>query len=91
MDKEFDLIIFGGSGFTGKLVLEYMSEKYSHLNWAVAGRNLEKLTKIAEDLKINKPILELDSSNAKNVENVLGKTKMLLTTVGPLSVTWKMK
>ena len=47
MEKEFDLIIFGGSGFTGKLVLEYMSEKYSHLNWAVAGRNLEKLTKIA--------------------------------------------
>ena len=83
MEKEFDLIIFGGSGFTGKLVLEYMTEKYSHLNWAVAGRNLEKLTKIAEDLKINKPILELDSSNAKNVENVLGKTKMLLTTVGP--------
>ena len=69
MEKEFDLIIFGGSGFTGKLVLEYMSEKYSHLNWAVAGRNLNKLTKIAEDLKINKPILELDSSNAKNVEN----------------------
>ena len=46
MDKEFDLIIFGGSGFTGKLVLEYMSEKYSHLNWAVAGRVLKSLPKL---------------------------------------------
>ena len=36
-DKKFDLILFGASGFTGKLVAEYLVGSYGELNWAMAG------------------------------------------------------
>ena len=40
-NKKFDLIIFGATGFTGKLVCEYIKKKYSKsdLNWGIAGLN----------------------------------------------------
>ena len=39
--KELDLIIWGATGFTGKLVSEYVYKKYSNtdLKWGIAGRN----------------------------------------------------
>ena len=45
-DREFDVIIFGATGYTGKLVAEYMRDEYgddSSIKWAIAGRNMEKL------------------------------------------------
>ena len=41
--REFDLIIFGASGFTGQIAVKYLDENYPTLNWAISGRNLEKL------------------------------------------------
>ena len=45
--KEFDVIIWGASGFTGRLVAEYLFQNYNkdELNWAVAGRDIKKLCK----------------------------------------------
>ena len=46
--KQFDIIIWGASSFTGKLVTEYIFNKYgsSKIKWAIAGRNLDKLEKV---------------------------------------------
>jgi len=43
--KEFDVVVYGASGFTGALVAEYLLERYGgdELSWAMAGRNLAKL------------------------------------------------
>ena len=51
-NKKFDLIIFGATGFTGKLVCEYIKKKYSksNLNWGIAGRNKHKLALLKEIL-----------------------------------------
>ena len=49
-DKKFDLILFGASGFTGKLVAEYLVGSYGELNWAMAGRNEDKLMSVNNDL-----------------------------------------
>ena len=45
MQREFDIIIWGASGFTGKIVCDYMQQNYSagNLTWAVGGRNQAKL------------------------------------------------
>ena len=45
LDKEFDVIVWGASGFTGRLVAEYLFQNYNHneLNWAIAGRDIENL------------------------------------------------
>ena len=40
--RQFDLILFGASGFTGQLVVEYLIDQYGvdgDLKWAIAGRN----------------------------------------------------
>ena len=47
MKKDYDLIIYGASGFTGSLVVEYLDNNYHDISWAIAGRNEEKLKKIS--------------------------------------------
>ena len=47
-EREFDVVVWGSSGFTGSLVSEYLFKNYSNSNnlkWAIAGRNLDKLKK----------------------------------------------
>ena len=83
----FDFVVFGASGFTGKLVVEYVLEKYSigDISWAIAGRNIQKL----EDLKkkLNLPdsvgIIEVDSEDQSSIDKLVDQTKCVLTTVGP--------
>ena len=57
MNREYDLIIYGASGFTGRLAVEYLDENYSDLNWAIAGRNEDKLVNISKIVSVNLIIL----------------------------------
>ena len=44
--REFDIVVYGATGFTGKLVAEYLSKRIVNglsVRWAMAGRNLDKL------------------------------------------------
>ena len=46
-NPEFDIIIFGATGYTGRLVAEYLDQHYGSRDdgpkWAMAGRSQEKL------------------------------------------------
>ena len=86
--KEYDFVVYGATGFTGKLVVEYLVEKYSNnsdISWALAGRNLEKLESVAASK--NAPegtgLLVVDSNDISSIEEMVSKTKCVLTTVGP--------
>ena len=51
--KEFDVIVWGASGFTGKLVCEYIFKKFrtnNELKWAMAGRDLSKLETVKAEI-----------------------------------------
>ena len=87
-DKSFDVVIYGATGFTGKLVVEYMQEKYGNdesVSWAIAGRSKEKLIAVSEDLKVgsNVPHLLVDSNDTDSIVSMVQQTKCVLTTVGP--------
>ena len=87
-DKSFDVVIYGATGFTGKLVVEYMQEKYGNdedVSWAIAGRSKEKLIAVSEDLKVgsNVPYLSVDSNDTGSIVSMVQQTKCVLTTVGP--------
>ena len=91
MTEKFDLVVFGASGFTGRLVAEYLSKKagVSHnLNWALAGRDVMKLESVKEEMQIplSIPILQVDASDRASIKNMLAKTNVVLTTVGPYQV-----
>ena len=53
-NRPYDIIVFGATGFTGKLVVEYLIEHYGVNNelftWAIAGRNEDKIKKVIETL-----------------------------------------
>jgi short subunit dehydrogenase-like uncharacterized protein len=86
--KEYDFVVYGATGFTGKLVVEYLVEKYSNhadVTWALAGRNLEKLKSVAESIGVSEDteLLVVDSNDVTSIESLVSKTKCVLTTVGP--------
>ncbi|MFK7948322.1 MAG: trans-acting enoyl reductase family protein [Saprospiraceae bacterium] len=85
--KEFDVIIWGASGFTGRLVAEYLFKKYGvgqSLNWAMAGRNQAKLEKVrAEVADASVPIVTADSHDRASLDAMVQRTKVICTTVGP--------
>ena len=87
-DREFDVVIFGASGYTGKLVAEYMHDQYGDdqsIKYAIAGRNTEKLLEVKKDLNLNEDItiLEVDSTDLDSLDKMTTSAKCILTTVGP--------
>lgn len=87
MSRPYDLILFGASGFTGRLVAKYLYQTYGvgdRLRWAMAGRNPEKLRMIRTQIgNEDIPILTADSLNADSLDALCAQTRVLCTTVGP--------
>ena len=86
--KKYDFIVFGATGFTGKLVVEYLVERYlgnPEIKWALAGRNLKKLKSVAKSKNVPDDIclFTADSNDKTSVENLVSKTRCILTVVGP--------
>lgn len=85
--REFDVIVLGATGFTGRLVAAYLLKKYGlgkELRWAMAGRNQQKLESVRTELGEEEiPVLVADSLDKEAIEALVKKTKVLCTTVGP--------
>ena len=91
-EREFDLIVFGATGFTGSLVAEYLLERYGHrddLRWAIAGRSQEKLDVLKAELGKDAATLEtivVDSSDGPALAEMARRTRVVITTVGPYAL-----
>ena len=88
MRKPFDLILFGASGFTGRLVAEYLHRTYGAgggLTWAMAGRNVTKLGALRDRLgkAESVPLLAADAADAATLKKLVRQTEVVITTVGP--------
>ena len=88
MNKDFDLIVFGATGFTGRLVAEYLSTSYGvggAVNWAMAGRNAAKLAAVRDLIGAPKdlPLLSADATDAAALERIASRARVIITTVGP--------
>lgn len=87
--KEFDVIIYGSTGYTGRLVAEYMAQQYGTgkdaPKWAMAGRSLDKLEEVRDLIGAPKdtPLVVADSDDAASIDMMASRTKVVLTTVGP--------
>jgi short subunit dehydrogenase-like uncharacterized protein len=82
--KEFDLIVYGATGFTGRLVAEYLAQR-KITGWAMAGRNTAKLAEVRDLIGAPKdtPLVEADASNPASLKAMCERTRCVLTTVGP--------
>jgi short subunit dehydrogenase-like uncharacterized protein len=60
--REYELILLGATGYTGKLVAEWVTTHLPQdLKWAVAGRNAKKLQAVVDDLEKLSPGRKLPS------------------------------
>ncbi len=88
-DKDFDLVLFGATGFTGRLVAEVLTERNPRLRWALAGRSRDKLEAVRADLAAiapaaaSIPILVGDSLDPSSVDALVRRARVICTTVGP--------
>jgi len=88
-ERQYDVVVWGASGFTGRLVVEYLLERYppgGDLCWAVAGRNTEKLEQLfsALDDGVKRPaIVVADSHDPDSLDRLARSARVILTTVGP--------
>ena len=83
---EFDVIVYGATGFTGRLVAEYMENQYGRaVNWAMAGRSAEKLAAVRDEIgaSADTPLVVADASDPQTVRDMVGRGKVICTTVGP--------
>lgn len=88
MNREFDLIVFGATGFTGRLVAEYLNTHYgaaSNVVWAMAGRNSVKLEHIRKLIGApdTLPLITADAADPVALTALVARAKTVITTVGP--------
>ena len=83
MQKDIDIIIYGATGFTGKLCIKYFQSLDTTVTWAMAGRNLIKLEKVAKENQTNVEILIADSDDEKALDNLTSRARVILSTTGP--------
>jgi short subunit dehydrogenase-like uncharacterized protein len=91
MSVEFDLVIYGASGFTGTLVAEYLAERCGtggEIKWALAGRDLAKLARTREKLGLpeDHPLICADAGDAEALREMVRRTRCVISTVGPFQL-----
>jgi short subunit dehydrogenase-like uncharacterized protein len=84
VSREFDIVLFGATGFTGQLVAQQLAAM-GGLHWAIAGRNRDKLTAVAAELPTGSaPALELaDAHDRASLDALVARTRVVVSTVGP--------
>ncbi len=82
--REFDIIVYGATGYTGRLVAEYLKDK-NGLKWAMAGRSADKLAEVRDLIgaAADTPMIVADASDPVSLDAMVKSTKVVLTTVGP--------
>jgi short subunit dehydrogenase-like uncharacterized protein len=86
--SKFDIVVYGATGFTGRLVAEYLAAHYkgdASLKWAMAGRSKEKLASVRDAIgaPADTPLVVADASDLASLKAMVGQTKSVITTVGP--------
>jgi len=89
--RSYDVIVFGATGFTGRLAAEYLAGRMAGRapRLALAGRNAAKLSAVKDELARSVPgaealgVVLADASDPASLEKLAAETRVVLTTVGP--------
>ncbi len=86
--QELGIVIYGATGYTGKLVAEYMNRQYagnSAVPWALAGRSLAKLESVRDELNLPAeiPLVSADAGEPASIQSMVERAGVVISTVGP--------
>ena len=87
-ERQFDIAVFGATGFTGRLVAEYLAKQYpagSGVRWAMVGRSEDKLKSVRDEIgaPAETPLVVANADDTASIRSLVESTKLVLTTVGP--------
>ena len=93
-ERQYDLALFGATGFTGGLTAHYLAEHGpERLRWALVGRNREKLETVRSSLDslpgsgVPAPeLLVADAADPVALKEVAEAARVVVTTVGPYAL-----
>ena len=82
--RDFDIVVYGATGFTGRLVAEYLVAR-GIKRWAMAGRSLAKLEEVRDLIgaPADTPLVVADADTPATLTAMCLRTQVVLTTVGP--------
>jgi trans enoyl reductase len=84
--REFDIVLYGATGFVGKLTAEYLARAGSGARIALAGRSTDRLLAVREGLGESAqswPVLAADATSPSTLNEMAARTQVVVTTVGP--------
>ena len=87
--REFDIVIYGATGYTGRLVAEYLSQHYGARpdapKWAMAGRSEAKLAEVRDLIgaPAKTPLIVADAEDPASLAAMAERSRVIVTTVGP--------
>ncbi len=86
--SKFDIVVYGATGFTGRLVAEYLAQHYTGEGapkWAMAGRSPDKLAAVRDAIgaPAGTPLVVADAGDPASLQAMVDQTKSVIATVGP--------
>ncbi|MFC6787650.1 saccharopine dehydrogenase family protein [Halobaculum halobium] len=92
-DRDYDIVLWGATGFTGRLVADYLADRYgaSDLDWALAGRSEDRLAEVRAEVAAERDgdgvasldLLVGDAFDRESLDAIAERTAVVCTTVGP--------
>ena len=86
-DRPFDIVVYGATGYTGRLVAEYLAHHYQGKGpkWAMAGRSADKLAEVRDLIgaPADTPLVVANSDDPASMQALAESTRVVVTTVGP--------
>ena len=85
-EREFDIVLYGATGFVGKLTAEYLARAGAGVRIALAGRSTDRLRAVRDtlgDAAADWPLLAADASQPSTLTAMAERTRVVVTTVGP--------
>lgn len=81
---DFDIVVYGATGFTGRLVAEYLAQR-GIAGWAMAGRSATKLAEVRDAIgaPADTPLIVADAGDSASIRAMCGRARTVITTVGP--------
>ena len=85
MDKKYEIIVYGATGFTGQICCKYLRDNYSDLAWAMAGRNQDKLEQLKSNFNLDCDVIVADGADLQALRSLASQAKVVLSTAGPFA------
>jgi short subunit dehydrogenase-like uncharacterized protein len=84
--RELDIVVYGATGFVGKLTARYLAHAGTDARIGLAGRSADRLHAVRDDLgaaAADWPVLVADAAKPSTLDEMAARTRVVITTVGP--------